>query len=59
MVCREDQDDFITTLRKNRHRIRGGMIHSFMGDLKLMKQIVALDIYIVVNAHSMKTSEGV
>jgi Tat protein secretion system quality control protein TatD with DNase activity len=29
-----------------------------MGPIKQMKQIVAMGIYIAVNAHSMKTDEG-
>jgi Tat protein secretion system quality control protein TatD with DNase activity len=42
--------DFVDVMRKHRHRISGGVVHSFTGTVEEMKAIVEeLDLYIGVN----------
>ncbi|CAK67449.1 unnamed protein product (macronuclear) [Paramecium tetraurelia] len=56
---RNTRDDFYDIMQKNRHRIVGGVVHSFTGPLDELQKILHLDLYVGVNGCSLKTQENI
>ncbi|KAJ1656530.1 hypothetical protein IWQ61_003908 [Dispira simplex] len=56
---RNTGNDFIDIIRQHRHRIRGGVVHSFTGSLEEALALVDLDLYIGINGCSLKTEENI
>jgi len=56
---RECADDFLTVVRRNRHRFGLGVVHSFTGSFEEAEKIMELGLYIGVNGCSLKTAENV
>ena len=52
---RATNGDFVKIIKKNRHRFRKGVVHSFTGDSAELKQLIDLDLFISVNGCSLKT----
>ena len=50
--------DFAAIVREQRHRIPGGVVHSFTGTLDEMRTYLDLDLYIGINGCSLKTPEN-
>jgi TatD DNase family protein len=50
--------DFVDLIRKNRHRFKSGVVHSFTGNSDELDQLLAMDLYIGVNGCSLKTAEN-
>jgi len=50
--------DFAAMIRANRHRFRGGVVHSFDGSLDEMQELVDLGLHIGINGCSLKTEEN-
>lgn len=56
---RNTGDDFYNIMQKHRHRISGGVVHSFTGPLDELQKIIHLDLYVGVNGCSLKTQENI
>lgn len=51
--------DFTRAVRKNREKMRrGGVVHSFDGDVEEMRELVDMGLYIGINGCSLKTPEN-
>jgi TatD DNase family protein len=52
---REAKVDFIRIITENRSKFSTGVVHSYKGGLKEMKELINMGIYIGVNSCSLKT----
>ena len=56
---RNCKDDFVRIVKENRKRFKGGVVHSYTGDIEELKELIAMDLYIGVNGCSLKTKENI
>ncbi|KAI8994815.1 hypothetical protein BDB01DRAFT_846818 [Pilobolus umbonatus] len=56
---RNTGDDFYELVRRNRHKFKHGVVHSFTGTMEEMKKLIELDLFIGVNGCSLKTQESI
>lgn len=56
---RNTQGDFARIVRENRKRFPTGVVHSFTGDEKELKELLEMDLFIGVNGCSLKTQENI
>ncbi|CAD8147016.1 unnamed protein product [Paramecium pentaurelia] len=56
---RNTGDDFYNIMQKNRHRIVGGVVHSFTGSLDELQKILNLDLYVGINGCSLKSQDNI
>lgn len=56
---RNCKTDFLNIVKANRKRFKGGVVHSFTGDLEELTELIAMGLYIGVNGCSLKTSENI
>jgi len=56
---RDAATDFIEIVKRNRHRFRNGVVHSFTGTADEAKRLLELDLFIGINGCSLKTKESV
>ncbi|CAD5115246.1 DgyrCDS4241 [Dimorphilus gyrociliatus] len=58
--CRAAADDFLTILRRNKHKMKsGGVVHSFTGTKEEAASYIAEDLYISINGCSLKLQENI
>ena len=55
---RNADEDFCKIVKDNRSKFSTGVVHSFTGSIELMKEIIAMDLYIGINGCSLKTQEN-
>jgi len=56
--CRAAAQDLVDILSKHRHRLKGGVVHSFDGTAQDRDKIIELGFYIGINGCSLKTEEN-
>ena len=57
--CRASFPDFLEIVKKNRHKFKKGVVHSFTGTVEEMNSILELDLYISINGLAFKTDENI
>jgi len=55
---RNTNGDFCNVVKANRSKFSTGVVHSFTGSIELVKEIVAMDLYIGLTGCSLKTEEN-
>lgn len=55
---RNTGNDFFDIMHANRHRISGGVVHSFTGTQDELDKILKLDLYVGINGCSLKTQDN-
>jgi TatD DNase family protein len=51
-------DEFLDVMRRHRHRVAGGVVHSFTDSLAAAEQIIGLDLFVGLNGCSLRTDES-
>ncbi|ESS70574.1 hypothetical protein TCDM_00719 [Trypanosoma cruzi Dm28c] len=51
--------DFFHVLAQNRHRFKGGVVHSFTGSKEEMERLLDLGLFIGLNGCSLKTDDNI
>ncbi|XP_030838832.1 putative deoxyribonuclease TATDN1 [Strongylocentrotus purpuratus] len=57
--CRASHQDFVDIVKRNREKIKGGVVHSFTGSKAEVAEFLDLDFYIGINGCSLKTAENI
>ncbi|XP_071498697.1 deoxyribonuclease TATDN1-like [Diadema antillarum] len=57
--CRASHTDFVDIVRRNREKIKGGVVHSFTGTQKEVSELLELGFHIGINGCSLKTQENI
>ncbi|XP_063968635.1 deoxyribonuclease TATDN1-like isoform X1 [Lytechinus pictus] len=57
--CRASHQDFIDIVKRNKDKIKGGVVHSFTGSKAEVSELLDLDFFIGINGCSLKTAENI
>ncbi|KAG9396917.1 TatD family [Carpediemonas membranifera] len=56
--CRAAADDFLAIITPFITRLKGGVVHSYTGDVAAMRKMIEMGLHIGVNGCSLKTEEN-
>lgn len=56
---RNAEKEFYDIVKRNRHRMSGGVVHSFTGPIESISSLLELGLYIGINGCSLKSPENI